>query len=107
MYIHFGGEDIISERFDCNCQSMEHSMRFSYSIDNWGKGQSGEDDKYQILGVELQATWWEQWYKRIWTAIKYIFQKKEYYYCGIDFDKKDDILRMRNFFDEVLKRWKE
>jgi len=74
MYIHFN-EDIISERFDCNCRSMEHSMRFSYSIEDF-ENRNDPELKYQILGVELQATWWEQWYKRIWTAIKYIFQKK-------------------------------
>lgn len=105
MYIHFN-PDVMYERFECNCGSMNHTMRFNYCIEDLGEGRSGKD-LYQSFGVELQATWWEQWYKRIWTAIKYIFQKKEYYYCGIDFDKKDDILRMRNFLNKVLEQWKE
>jgi len=55
-----------TEYFECSCSSAEHTLRFV--ID--------EEDVYTEVHLTTKA-----WYKRIWTAIKYIFGFASRYGC--------------------------
>lgn len=48
--------------FECGCQSDEHTIR-------WHRDDYGEGDQWLIISVQLKR---HGFFKRLWTAIKYI-----------------------------------
>jgi hypothetical protein len=81
--------------FECDCHTPEHVIRFSY------------DDEDGDLYTEVFLSH-KVWYKRIWTAIKYVFGYKckyGHFDCTLirkeDYDRLVDlILTAKNFKEE-------
>lgn len=94
------------ECFHCDCMDLQHTVRFSYWEDTVDTNINGPVI-YAELMVELQSTWWQEWYKRVWTAIKFVFKKGDYYYAGVSITKRSDVVRMRDTLNAVLNKWKE
>lgn len=54
--------------FDCACDSSEHIIRFiiDEDVDKIGK-------KYRDIYLEIQLSQSNNWFKRLWKGIRYIF----------------------------------
>jgi len=61
----FGIKEWKPEYFKCQCHSQEHTLVFE--IDR--------EDGYDICAYVFLNDW-QEWYKRLWVAIKYIFGYK-------------------------------
>lgn len=53
------------EHYDCACSSPDHSIRFVYFEEDKGS----DADMY----LEVQLVPVNNWYQRVWKALKYIF----------------------------------
>lgn len=78
----------------CSCQMREHNVVLS--IDDWGDiGQPDVRDYY----ISVTKYNHRNIFKRIWTALKYVFRVGEYnFYCDImideeGFEKLDDFIK--------------
>lgn len=93
--------------FHCDCYSLDHVVRISYWEDKVDKKQSitGKEIITPEISVEIMSTWWEQWYKRVWTAIKYVFRRDQWYYAGVSLSNKADVIRLRDMLNSSLKQW--
>jgi hypothetical protein len=60
-----------TEFYECDCGSDEHTLRFILDLD---KRETKNPDPMIYTNVYLNN--WEHWYKRVWTAIKYVFGYK-------------------------------
>jgi len=83
MKYNTGVTNYIAEYMECKCMSSEHLIKFHLDVDE------GE------LCLDIHLADWKPWYKRIWTALKYVFGYKSKY--G-DFDevilKDEDVDRL-------------
>lgn len=96
-----------TQYFHCDCHDINHTVRLSYWEDKVYAKESttGTDVIYPEVHIELSSTWWEEWYKRVWTSIKYIFNRGDWYYAGVSLSNKADVIRLRNMLNESLKQW--
>ena len=81
--------------FECQCESPEHTLRFVY------------DPDYNELYTEVLLSQYRNIFKRIWTAIKYIFG----YECRYGhFDcwmlKVEDCNGIKDLLNKVIKNAK-
>lgn len=76
------------EYFDCACYSPEHTVRWIW------------DEEFGEIECEFFLHHHEQWYKRLWQAIKYVFGQKSNVFCGF-------ILRHEDFpkFKKMVNEW--
>ena len=83
-------ENLDRDIFICDCHSLEHQYALWY------------DEDYNQVYMEPHLVS-KPWYKRIWTAIKYIFGHKSRY--G-DFDdtiiKIKDMPRIKEYLDKAM-----
>jgi hypothetical protein len=105
MYLKPAHETLESERFECSCFDLQHTIRISYDEMDFSAPPDPNDVYSPTASFEIEATWWEQWYKRVWTAVKYVFKKDDYYYAGISMDKKEDIVKMRDLLTKIIDKW--
>jgi len=78
---------------ECQCYDLAHRVRFSYD----------EDDTNWL--IEMVATAWVPWYKRLWVAIKYIFKFDIIEYAEVIADK-EDLETLTKYVTELKKaRW--
>ena len=79
--------------FECACHSSEHTIAFiidEYDVDN------GCD-----LYTEVQLINWRPWYKRIWPAIKYLFNVEPVCRWDSWLMNEDDITRLQGILAYV------
>jgi len=78
------------EHFVCQCSDFGHDIRFVF------------DPEDGDLWIDVHMHAFDPWYKRIWTSIKYVFNKERQY--G-DYDttmlKVEDFPRLRNLLDRA------
>jgi hypothetical protein len=79
----------------CDCMSDEHTLRFSFFPD--GK------DEYPQLYTSVYLNSYESWYRRVWTAVKYVFGHRSKY--G-DWDctniGRDEAIKLRDALDMFI-----
>lgn len=94
-------EGITVEYFDCECGDISHSARFTLF----------HDDSYPELYIDVYLNQYRGFFKRVWTAIKYVFgyRSKFGHFDSISFRRKD-IPRLKelmnsyeNEFDKIEK----
>lgn len=56
------------EFFECSCHSMEHTVAFTM--------EHYPDEAIAELSLEVQLIQWKPWYRRVWPAVKYLFNIK-------------------------------
>ena len=88
-------EEPITEYFECDCHSHEHTLRLSIVYDK------------EVPDCEIYAHIFLNTYdnilKRIWTAIKYIFGYKcRYGHWDEWIISRDDAKRLRDFCDKMI-----
>ena len=83
--------DRVSQHFECSCNIPEHMLVFSYYKDSKSKTEQevyvNEEDIQQLIRLicwsnynkNVQLYTYQNIFKRIWAAIKYIFNSKRYY----------------------------
>lgn len=81
---------------DCNCSSIEHTLRFMYFDDN-----RDTRDHELYIDVYLDKT---KWYKRVWRGIKYIFGWRSRYgdFTEIIYGM-DEVKELKAFLEEYIK----
>jgi len=76
--------------FDCVCGQFNHVFRFTLEHD------SGD----LILDVQLRH--WEKWYKRVWNALKYVFNKQvKYGFYDTTMLREEDYDRLRDLMKQA------
>lgn len=83
---------------ECDCLMPNHLLVIDIEDDN----------KY--IDVSILSDWRSVWYKRIWYAIKYIFQCETFPYSnsvGIYIDNIDDFYEAITAVREHFKKFKE
>lgn len=85
------------EYIGCNCNSLDHTMRFAWF-----------EDEPDTMYVETFIITYDRWYKRVWTAIKYVFGYRSRY--G-DTDEyllyKDQVTQLRDVCQAFLSAQEE
>lgn len=86
------------EHFLCDCKALEHTIRFSY--ENY---QDGEDDN-SYLYIEMFLNKHSSFFKRVWTALKYVFSKNPSRYGDVgEYVINEKTARdMKEFIDDYL-----
>jgi len=76
--------------FICSCNSLEHQLSFWY------------DDEYNELYTEVHLYTYKNIFKRIISAIKYVFGYKSKYgdWDSIIF-KNDDVEKLKNYLNNL------
>ena len=79
--------------FSCHCNSVEHTLRFSFE----------DDEVCPLLSAEIFLGSYLPWHKRVWHAAKYILGFKTS--CS-HFDTwmldPDDAVRLREMIDKFI-----
>lgn len=79
---------------DCDCFELEHTLRYSYLIDN--------DIRLSEVFVHTFLSL-QPWYKRIWHGIKYIFGYKSKYghfdETTLEYKK---VIKLRDFLTDFI-----
>lgn len=67
-----------TEFYECECDSDEHTLRFILDLDeNPIKDKTGKSyPRHPELYTSVFLNHYDQWYKRLWRGIKYIFGYK-------------------------------
>lgn len=75
---------------ECQCSDFNHIFRFTL------------DPEDGDLWLDVRLNYYDPWYKRIWTAIKYVFKRTSRY--G-DYDvtmlRPEDLPRLRELLDRA------
>ena len=81
--------------FECSCSSMCHLLRLS--VDDW------DDDWEPEVYAEVTMNHEFNMFKRIWTAIKYVFGRSvSYGHYGCWVLKSDEATEMVDFLNEYI-----
>ena len=84
------------EHYDCECNSEDHSIRFTYWID-----EDGIFDEEIYLSVQLPK---QGLFHRLWNAIKYVFNVESTYgHWDTTIIKQSDAKQIRNLLDKYIK----
>jgi len=79
----------------CSCGSPEHQFILTY----W-PGYGGDEDE---LYMEPHLITWENIFRRLWTAIRYVFGYRcKYGHWDCVLISKDKAQEMRGFLDEFI-----
>jgi hypothetical protein len=83
-------EDLERKIYVCSCNSIEHQMSFFY------------DEKEKELYTEVHLYNYKNFFKRLISAIKYIFGYKSKYgnWDSMIF-KKEDLIDLRNYLNKI------
>jgi hypothetical protein len=89
----------------CSCSTPDHVIAFKWERWDWSDGS--EVDLY----IETQMRREERWWKRLWTAIRYIFKATPcqfgYWSCAIvDEDQAAEIRDLMTEYIEVAERYR-
>jgi len=87
------------EYMECRCMSPEHLLKFHLDLED------GD------LCLDFHLADWTPWYKRIWTAVKYVFGYKSKYGDFDEFIFKDEdvdrllelLVHQKKTKEEILK----
>ena len=82
----------------CDCFSDEHILRYTYY----------QDDEWEELYTHIALHQYRNFWKRLWTGIKYIFGYESRYghWDCVSLTKKDAI-RLRDFLNSFLNTRKD
>ena len=83
--------------FDCECGCYMHNMRVVWFQDEWMKESNIEKELY----IDLMLNQYHPWYKRIWIAFLYVFNKERYrpYDCvTLSYDKA---MELKEFLGDI------
>jgi hypothetical protein len=79
MEVHF---------FSCECSDFNHIVRFDY------------DDDDGDLCVTVRLNSWGRWYKRLWSALKYVFGSDTAYgHWDVTILREDDYHKLHDLLD--------
>jgi len=84
--------------FECDCGSYMHNLRVVWFQDEWMKENNCEKELY----VDIHLNHYLPWYKRVWTALRYIFKKEVVgaYDCVVlDYKTAKEL---RDFLDSMI-----
>lgn len=93
------GKDSQDLFVQCGCNSMEHVVRFQ--IEDWS---TSDDVREFELDVTVTFLTFAPWYRRLATAIKYLFKKDastDYPYCNSLWGVKETT-DVRDFLNKYL-----
>lgn len=98
-----------SEWFECQCGDEEHTIKFVYDSGLYRGDYKVEFQRPEVyLSIFLET---DGFFKRFWTATKYIFgYKSRYGHFGNWTLESDDAERLIGFLDRYVKRmekWKK
>ena len=88
------------EFFECQCHGMDHTIRFMFFA--WKS-----DDQPEVYITSYMKVH-DRWYKRVWTALKYVFQRKVVNgYFSDTFMRHEDVSRLRQLCEKFEEYCKE
>jgi len=91
----FGIQNMKNEYFECACHSPEHRLVFTCDI----------GDEFSEIWTEVYLHTYENIFKKIWTAIKYVFGYKcqwGHFDCFVLQEK--DARRLRDMLDKFIQK---
>jgi hypothetical protein len=92
-----GVVNYVMDNYECECSSSEHHIKFRYFI---------EDDKPQMY-VEIHLSDHQNFLKRIWHGILYIFGYKSKYGNFDEFIfKQEDVKNLKKLIEEFERNMK-
>jgi len=87
---------IVTEYFECDCHSSEHTLRFTYLSEDIGANNQISNI---YLNIFLDN---EPWYKRILIGLKYIFgYKSKYGHFGEWIFYRKDAQRLKKLIEKI------
>lgn len=76
-----------TEYYECECRSPQHTLKFSLD----------QEDGHACMYTYVFLDFCQPWYKRIWTAIKYVFgYKSKYGHFDCFSFKPEDVEKLGN-----------
>lgn len=86
-------EDLQTEYMSCECMSPEHTLRFTFILD--------EDPRHSQVITEVYLNNYRRWYQRLWVAIKYVFGYQSKYGAWDNcIMKRPDVVKLRGLLEE-------
>ncbi len=83
------------EYFECKCFGEEHVLRFTLDDATY-------EDREIYVSMFLNPDY--RWWRRIWSALRYLFGKKcNYGHFDVWLMRDEDAKRLRTMLDEFIK----
>jgi hypothetical protein len=86
-------KDLQTEYIECSCHSPEHTYRYVFM-----KAKDWRDNE---VSVEVYLNTYDRFFKRCWTAIKYVLgYKSSYGHWDNAIMKREDVPKLRQLLQE-------